>query len=175
MPLREYCLAIAIIAVLLTTVNCQCRDIPSDDQEQVRRCFLLYDTLESALLTPENLYILRGAFFPTSRRSPTILDNLYSIEPSIELDDGNTIANNYSIGWTGSALFSIIDPITLAAFQSGWFYALDIAILPCQVSIELDVRNHTLPPNITSNELRTALEELTTRVSKSALLLAWEE
>ena len=159
MAIGEYCLAIIILATFSITVNSQCGKIPTDDPERVDRCFLLYDALESALLTPENLHILRESFFPPSQRSPSILDIHYSIE-SI------TSTNNYSIGWTSSALLSIIDPITLAAFQSGWFYVLEIStILPRQVPIELDIKNHTLPSNISSSEKRSVLKVLTTRVS----------
>ena len=140
----------------LAQANSDCDDT---DLETVGKCKGIYDTLESALLTPENLYALRDQI---SQHSPSVLHTSYN------LHQGNNVTSVIDIGWTSYGFFTIMNPIALFVFQPRVILLLlkGLQLSPL-VPLMLDVDNATYND---SSDLKVALEILTTRVRNMNLL-----
>ena len=152
-------LLLLISALAQANSNCY-HDI---DLEIVHKCKDMYATLELALLTPGNLYILREAFYPTNGGSPHVLHFNFSVQ----------LPNNVTLvaerGWTSSGFLRIVNPVTLAALQSGIVLHY---LTPIQrITLILDVQNATTLKVFNRSDLMSVLTILTTRVSVCRFIL----
>ena len=149
----------------MTVVKCQCDGYDSNTavDGSVDECKSIHDALESALISPRNLYLLRETFEPASYHTPSAI----LISYDVQLDNNET--SKSEIGWSSSAFFSVIDPVSLSAFQSGlvMVFLTGLQILPLHQNITLVLDIHNSLPTLTANssKLKSVLNTLTTRVS----------
>ena len=149
----------------ITVVKCQCDDSNAAVDGSVDERKSIHDALESALISPRNLYLLRETFEPAFDRSPSVILIFYDVQ----LDNNET--SRFEIGWSSYAFFSVIDPVSLSAFQSGmvmvFLTGLKILPLPQNITLMLDVHNSLPTCTLTASsiKLKSVLNTLTTRVS----------
>ena len=162
---------------LLSNSHTMCDDELADINT-IQSCISWYEQLLTATLTKENLYKLRLAFFPISRQQPTLMIVKYDIvlsrlcnETTIDMENETV---KVTLGWSDSAIFTAINPLTLwetqAAILELFLPEKIYALHEVQLQLYLDSQNGTLNGAF-SQSFNDSLLILTSRVNSKTHIL----
>ena len=154
-------LLLMIAMSILVKANSQCGEDETRNSEVSQPCNQIYAALESALVSTDNLYVLRTVLYPTSDRSPTLLE----VEYDLQLPDNGTFIT--TLGWTDSGVFAAINPETLFNLQLRILYwpLRNLVLEPDTITLTLDARDSEVLSNVTTSDIADVLDILNARVS----------
>ena len=120
-----------------------------------------FEAIEEALLSSKSQRnLLQETFFSSSRPPPMLLTVFYNVTTS------NSSHDLYTIGWSRSSVFAVINPETVWALQSGILslaFLLEGIAVPHLVSFDLNITN--IKQHMSSQEIMGVLRSITERVS----------
>ena len=152
---------VGFLLMLLTLASGEntdaCDFMVHPERERKELCKSVYDIFEDALLSdPINLFTLREAFFPVSNTAtptaspPEMLRVIYNVTIN------NQFQLNETLGWSNSAVFSIVHPyklirtvskaLLLPTLHNRIILALNLTVftIPKEAFQHLEVFNHTI-------------------------------
>ena len=146
---------------ILVKADCQCRINEVRSTETSQPCNRIYTALESALVSSDNLYLLRNTLYPNSQLIPAVLE----VEYSIQFSDNETF--NTTLGWTESGVFASINPLTLYNLQLRILYwpLRNLVLEPDTIALTLDARDSEVLSNATTSDITDVLDIMNARVS----------
>ena len=107
------CLFLILLTVIsvVAQANFQCSEDEIQNSQLSRPCNQIYATLESALVSTDNLYVPTITLYPSTHFAPVVLEVNYNIQFP---------AFTTTLGWTDSGVFAAIiyiNPRTLLNLQ----------------------------------------------------------
>jgi len=160
-----FCLFLVTVVSILAGANCQCSEDDTRNSATSHPCNQIYAALESALVSPDNLYVLRTTLYPSSRAAPALLE----VEYDIQLPENGTFT--MTVGWTDSGVFSAINPRTLLNLQLRVLYLplRDMVLEPDTITLVLNTctEDSEIPSNVTTSDIADVLDILNARVSSA--------
>ena len=185
----NFAMAATLVSLILAAFISQVSSkFDSTNTSVAAGCQMLYKQLETALLEPTNLYILRQSFFPNLRTQPNVLPIEYActliFDANISKPCAGSGAENqmeefecngnktYKLFWTNSAALSIIDPRLLDYLQSILLYLYNPITTDQRygalsyVRLQINIENLSCIPS--QQQLTDGLDDLSTMVSATA-------
>ena len=156
-------LSLVIVLTIFSKASAQCRPGDIRNFQTSQRCNVIYDALEIALVSDDNLYVIREAFFPSSDIVPVVLEVEYDIQ---RVSNGTL---SVTLGWTESGVFAAINPQTLYNLQLGSLYwpLRNLLLNPRIITLSLDVESTTELSDVPNSEIEEVLDIMNARVSSS--------
>ena len=160
-----FCLFLVTFVSILSRANCQCSE---DETQNSSACNQIYAALESALVSPNNLCVLRTTLYPSSRAAPSLLE----VEYDIQLPENDTFTT--TLGWTDSGVFAAINPRILFNLQLRILYLplKDLVLEPVAITLALNTEDSEIPFNTTTRDIADVLNILNARVSVTVACVA---
>ena len=155
-------LILVVILTILGKATAQCRPGDINNYNTSEQCNIIYDAIETALVTNDNnLYILREGFFPTTHNIPVLLEIQYNIQRT------DNVTLPVKLGWTESGVFAAINPRTLLSLQlRAIYWPLRYLLLdPRDITLVLDLKDSTETSDAPDREIAAVLDLINSRVS----------
>ena len=160
------CLFLLLLTVVpvMAQANFQCSENETQNSELSHPCNQIYAELESALVSTDNLYVLRITFYPSTRFAPALLEVNYNIQ----LPGNRTFTT--TLGWTDSSVFAAINPRTLLNLQLRILYwpLRNLLLEPGTIDLTLNTQNNDseVLSEANTTDITEVLKILNARVSE---------
>ena len=154
-------LLLLAVTSAMAQANSQCSEDETQNSELSHPCNQIYAALESALVSADNLYVLRITLYPSSRLAPSLLEVNYKIK----LPGNSTFTA--TLGWTNSGVFAAINPRTLFDLQLRILYwpLRNLLLEPGTIELTLNTLNTEVLSQATTTDITEVLKILNARVS----------
>lgn len=142
-----------------TPAPCQSQCDLHSDYDKVSDCRILYEALESALVTDKNNMFILSEYFITKEFYCEVLYINYNVE--FETESVNFTSFSYQTGYSKYILFTIISPDILDSLLTQSWFSAD------WTNLTLHLTNKTLHGiEFDVQDFKRTLNTITTRVSK---------